>query len=422
MSWLLPSALGIAAVAALAAIALHLIARTRPVAEPLPTARFVPERTIHARTRSIAPSDVLLLVLRVAAIAALGFAVAGPVAAAPAGRVLRIIAADRSRDVASFEEVRDSVRALRHSGAVLIAFDSVATRASGLNPMDALSRSGAAGSISAALALAEREAALLAPQADSLELVLVSPLTNEEIDFATRNIRNAWRGRIRLVPVRAAAAPRFQPLVESSAPSSDPVVAALTLAGAMARSGAIRLVRDEPTRDDSAWVRTGGRVLLHWPAADSDARWTPRPSIDAIGGAMSSSGTVVGRFPRAWSLTGTPVARWSDGEAAAVEHAAGAGCIRDVGILLDPASDLTLRAPFERFMAGLLTPCGGAGAMRQVGAGVRRILAGGGPLASAATMRDRASESSRWTPWLLAFGAALLLLELAVRRSVRRRA
>lgn len=422
MSWLLPSALGVAAVAAVATIALHLIARTRPVAEPLPTARFVPERTIHARTRSVAPSDVLLLVLRVAAIAALGFAVAAPVAAAPRGRVLRIIAADRSRDVASFAEVRDSVRALRHSGAVLIAFDSVAARASGLNPMEALSRSGAPGSISAALALAEREAALLAPQADSLELVLVSPLTNEEIDFATRNIRNAWRGRIRLVPVRAAPAPRFQPLVESSAPSSDPVVAALALGGALAPRGDIRLARNEPSRDDSVWVRAGSRVLLHWPAADSDAMWTPRPSIDAIGGVMSSSGTVVGRFPRAWSLAGTPVARWSDGEAAAVEHAAGAGCIRDVGVLIDPASDITLRAPFERFIAGLLAPCGGVGAMRPAGAGVRRILAGGGALASAATMRDRTSESSPWTSSLLALGAALLLLELAVRRSVRRRA
>jgi hypothetical protein len=421
VTWLIPSALGVAAVAAVAAVALHLIARTRPVAEPLPTARFVPERTIHARTRSIAPSDVLLLVLRLAAIAALGLAVAGPVAAAPHGHVVRIVAADRSRDVASIAEVRDSVRALHPSGGALILFDSVATRATGLNPLQHVSRSGAPGSISAALALAEREAVQLAPQSDSLELVLVSPLTNEEIDFATRNIRNAWRGRIRLIPVGAAAAPRFQPTVESRAASNDPVVAALALGGVMAPSGRIRLVRTEPSSADSAWARTSGHVVLHWPAADSDAAWTPRVPIDAVGGATSTSGTIVGRFPRAWRLAGTPVARWSDGDVAAAEHAIGAGCIRDVGILLDPASDLTLRAPFSRFITGLLAPCGGAPSMRPAGEGVRRILARGGPLAPAAAMRDRASESSRWTPWLLALGAALLLAELAARRTVRRR-
>jgi hypothetical protein len=422
VSWLLPTALGIACVTALVAIALHLIARTRPIAEPLPTARFVPERTIHARTRSFAPSDVFLLVLRLAAIAALGLAVAGPVAAAPSGRVLRIIAADRSRDVASFAEVRDSVSALRRSGGTLIVFDSVATHASGLNSLQGVSRSGAPGSISAALALAEREAVRLAPQADSLELVLVSPVTTEEIDFATRNIRNAWRGRIRLVSVRAAAAPRFQPSVESRAGSNDPVFAALALAGVMSTTGQIRLVRDEPTSADTAWARASGRVLLHWPGTDSTTMWTPRVPIDALGGVTSSSGTVVGRFPRAWQLAGTPVARWSDGEVAAVEHPLGPGCIRDVGILLDPASDLTLRAPFRRFLAGLLAPCGGARAMGPSGEGVHRVLTRGGSLAPAAAMRDRSSESSRWTPWLLVLAAALLIVELAARRTVRRRA
>jgi hypothetical protein len=422
VSWLLPTALGIAGVAALVAIALHLIARTRPIAEPLPTARFVPERTIHARTRSIAPSDVFLLLLRLVAIAALGFAVAGPVAAAPRGRVLRIIAADRSRDVASFAEVRDSVGALRRSGGTVIVFDSVATRASGLNPLQDVTRSGAPGSISAALALAEREAVRLAPQADSLELVLVSPMTTEEIDFATRNIRNAWRGRIRLVSVRAATAPPFQPRIESRAGSNDPVLAALALAGVMSTTGQIRLVRDEPTSADTAWARARGRVLLHWPGTDSGATWAPRVPIDALGGVTSSSGTVVGRFPRAWQLAGTPVARWSDGEVAAVEHPLGAGCIRDVGILLDPASDLTLRAPFRRFLAGLLAPCGGGRAMGPSGEGDHRVLTRGGSLAPAAAMRDRSSESSRWTPWLLALAAALLLVELAARRTVRRRA
>ena len=75
MTWLVPSALAIAGVAALIAAALHLIARSRPIAEALPTARFIPLRGVHARTRSIAMSDVMLLLLRIAAIATIGAAI-----------------------------------------------------------------------------------------------------------------------------------------------------------------------------------------------------------------------------------------------------------------------------------------------------------------------------------------------------------
>src|SRR3954471_7849317 len=98
MTWLLPSALAIAGVAALVTVALHFIARSRPVAESLPTARFIPERAIHARTRSFAFTDVVLLLLRVMALALLGAAIAGPVFSS-GGRVERIIIADLSRSV-----------------------------------------------------------------------------------------------------------------------------------------------------------------------------------------------------------------------------------------------------------------------------------------------------------------------------------
>src|SRR5258707_834809 len=71
MNWLIPSALGIAGIAAIVAVALHFIARSRPLAETLPTARFVPDRPIYARTRSFALTDFPLLALRLAAIAAI---------------------------------------------------------------------------------------------------------------------------------------------------------------------------------------------------------------------------------------------------------------------------------------------------------------------------------------------------------------
>jgi len=421
MSWLLPSALIVAGVAALAAIALHFIARSRPVAESLPTARFVPHRPVHARARSMALSDVLLLLLRVAAVLVLGAAVAAPVFAAARGRVTRIILVDRSRDVADVREARDSVRALLRDGDVLVAFDTAAARVSGTAidsaPVDA------AGSLSSALAMAIRVAAQISAKSDSIELDVVSPLAVEELDDATLKIRAEWPGRVRVVPLRAPTTNARAPRVESNAAQNDIVLAGLSLAGVLRPSGDVRVVRGHATAADSAWARDSGNVLVHWPVSDSAAEWRPRATIDAIGGVTSSSGTLIGRFPRAWTLNGRALARWVDGEPAAVEHSIGRGCIRDVGIVFDPASDITLRAPFRQFVARLLEPCGGIRRTERADSAVIAALAGGSELprfAPATALRDRTTESSSRTPWLLGLGALLLIIEVVVRRMDRR--
>jgi hypothetical protein len=421
MSWLLPSALIVAGVAALAAIALHFIARSRPVAESLPTARFVPHRPVHARARSMALSDVLLLLLRVAAVLVLGAAVAAPVFAAARGRVTRIILADRSRDVADVREARDSVRALLRDGDVLVAFDTAAARVSGTAidsaPVDAV------GSLSSALAMAMRVAAQISAKTDSIELDVVSPLAVEELDDATLKIRAEWPGRVRVVPLRAPTTNARAPRVESNAAQNDIVLAGLSLAGVLRPSGDVRVVRGHATAADSAWARDSGNVLVHWPVSDSAADWQPRATIDAIGGVTSSSGTLIGRFPRAWTLNGRALARWVDGEPAAVEHSIGRGCIRDVGIVFDPASDITLRAPFRQFVARLLEPCGGIRRTERADSAVIGALAGGSELprfAPATALRDRTTESSSRTPWLLGLGALLLIIELVARRMDRR--
>jgi len=421
MSWLLPSALIVAGVAALATIALHFIARSRPVAESLPTARFVPHRPVHARARSMALSDVLLLLLRVAAVLVLGAAVAAPVCAAARGRVTRIILVDRSRDVADVREARDSVRALLRDGDVLVAFDTAAARVSGTAidsaPVDA------AGSLSSALAMAMRVAAQISTKSDSIELDVVSPLAVEELDDATLKIRAEWPGRVRVVPLRAPTTNARAPRVESNAAQNDIVLAGLSLAGVLRPSGDVRVVRGHATAADSAWARDSGNVLVHWPVSDSAADWQPRATIDAIGGVTSSSGTLIGRFPRAWTLNGRALARWVDGEPAAVEHSIGRGCIRDVGIVFDPASDITLRAPFRQFVARLLEPCGGIRRTERADSAVIAALAGGSELprfAPATALRDRTTESSSRTPWLLGLGALLLIIELVARRMDRR--
>jgi hypothetical protein len=266
-------------------------------------------------------------------------------------------------------------------------------------------------------------AAQLASDADSIELVIVSPVTVEEIDRATSTIRDQWPGRIRVVRLREAASDERAPRVESADGSADVVLAGLSLMGAVQSHGDVRVVRGRPSADDTAWASDSGHVLVHWPANADGAAWQPRPTIDAIGGVASSSGTLIGRFPRVWTLTGSAIARWADGDAAAVEHGVGRGCIRDVGIVVDPASDLTLRAPFRRFAERLLEPCGGVARTRRADSSAIESIVGGKGitrLATASSLREPSGESSFWTPWLLGLGAALLLVEVAARRMDRR--
>jgi hypothetical protein len=205
--------------------------------------------------------------------------------------------------------------------------------------------------------------------------------------------------------------------------ADDPVVAGLALAGYLGSAGSVRLIRGRVSAADTAWARGGGAVL-HWPASDSAALWPKRSTIDAVGAVATAAGVVVARLPRLWSPSiaagGTVLARWVDGEPAASEHRVGAGCIRDVSVLIDPASDVTLRSSFARFVAPLVEPCGG---LRRTtpSAGAMRIIAGTGPLATTAALRGREDSSSSGAPWLIALGVLALAIALVVRRPARGR-
>lgn len=414
MSWILPSALVAGAVAAIAAVAIHFITRSRPLAEPLPTARFIPSRAVRARVTALGFSDRLLLLLRILAIAAIAIGVAAPEFAAAHGRVARIILVDRSRGVGDSSAAADSVRTLARSGDVVIAFDSAARTDNG-----AAAR-GVRGSLSAGLAAAIRAASSLPSRADSVDLILVSPFLNEEIDSATARLRAAWPGRVRLVRTPAASVSAVARGVVMRAGPDDPLRAGLALMGAIRDTGSVRIERGHVAAADSAWARGAGHVLVHWPATGGDAHWPARATIDAIGGVAAANGAaLVGRFPRAWRPPGRAVAWWADGEIAAGESSVGDGCIRDVGILIDPASDLTLRPSFRRFAAAMLAPCGGTRDLSPIDSATLRTLAGTGPLAPASAFASRADVSSSWSPWLLTLGALLLILELAARRTAR---
>jgi hypothetical protein len=401
MTWLWPPALVIAGLSAAAVAALHLIARSRPRAEPLPTARFVPSRQLHDRARALVWSDLPLLALRVLALIAIGVAVAAPVAS-PRGVVERIVLVDRSRAVASASELHDSLRAFVRGGDLVIPFDSVALVRTGRGATDSISTTGARGSLSAGLAAAIRAATVAAVRADSMELIVVSPLAEEEFDEATSRLRGAWPGRVRVMMLRSSASEPVSAQIEIRAQPNDAVAATLSLLPKSRLRGTIRILR--------------GRL------GSADSAWASRGAIDAIGAVTASTATVVARFPRPWILAGRAVARWADGEPAAVERVSGGGCIREVGVLVDQSSDLALRAPFRRFVEQLLAPCGGARGPTPASAVDIAVLAGHGVLAPAAAFRGSNVERSAATPWLLALGAAMLVAELAVRRPRQRTA
>ena len=218
MSFVAPFWLGVAAIAALGVVALHLITTQRPPPSILPTARFVPAGDARASSRAARPADLPLLALRCAALLLMGAAFAGPVTHSGGSPLVRVIAVDRSRGAEA--GVRDSVIALARAGDALVPFDSSASivMAGATDSLRALAPGRARGSLSAALVSAWRAARDVARAADSVELVIVSPLTTDELDAASAKIFARWPGRVRLVRTAAARRVAASVTLESGDP------------------------------------------------------------------------------------------------------------------------------------------------------------------------------------------------------------
>ena len=323
MSWLIPSALGIAGAAATRSPSRCTSSRAAGRSpRPLPTARFVPERPIHARTRSLALTDLLLLLMlrRRRDRCDRGGGRRSDVRGRT-GRVARVIVAR------SLARGRKHCRGTRQRALRSCAPDDVDHRVRqhcGARRRFSIPsrRVAARGSLSAALAAATRVAAVLAaPGADSVELVLVSPLaTGGDRRRDRRNSRATWPGRIRLPPVAAIAEREHRARASKCArPPTTPSPPGSSLMGVVApSSGSVRLVRGALTRDglgvgggERACARSLARVATptrRVGAAGVDRRDRRRDRPDRR--------HVVARFPRLWLLEGDAVARWADGEPA----------------------------------------------------------------------------------------------------------
>jgi hypothetical protein len=411
MTFLAPWALVVAGLAAAGMVVLHLVARQRPAAYLLPTTRFIPDRRTLVSRAATRPRDLLLLALRVLLLLAAGAAFARPVLTPRRGAIARVILLDRSRAVASASEGAARVRTLTSDGipTTIVAFDTVPTLVTpaSLDSLSTAPRSNARGSVSAALIAARRTGTSMAERADSVQLVLVSPLAASEMDLATRRVRAEWPGAVRIerVAMRADSGERWR--LERALPAQDPL--APSVASQIANATKItRLVRGPFGAADSAFASAGGTVV-HW---DGTAAAHAVPEGLAMG-----DDVIVGPLGRIPLMPhGTVRARWADGSAAAVESALGPGCVREVGIALPAAGDLSLHLPFQRIARGLLAPCGLVTAERAADSASVAHLAGATSIAApASAMRRDESRPSPLARWLLGLAILLALAELALR-------
>ena len=421
MSFAAPVWLAIAGLVAAGVVVAHLITTSQPRHDVLPTVRFIPQTAPLTVTRTRRPTDLLLLALRLLAVALIGLALAG--AHVTRSAVPGVFVVDVSPAVADTAEIADSLRALGAADAAVIMFGDARgpfTRAV-VSEAGTLSVTNNPSTLSGALVAAHRAIAGR-DNAERAELVIVSPLLREQVDSATRALLALWPGDVRVTRVRRAAGTTDgDHEVEVRAVGDDPVAASLgslaspTVTREAQTPARVRVLRGpgDAASAETAWARDSGGVLVLWPADLSSSTLPRRASIDSAQGIAAGPHVVVGNFARTHEpRPGHALVRWLDGQAAATERAFGTGCIRELAIPVDGAGDLVLRESFRGIVDVVTSPCGGA---REVTpADVASLL----PPAEA--RRTNAAIATvaygRLGAWLALGALAILLVEQLLRR------
>ena len=378
MTFLAPGFFYACLAVAAAVVALHFIVTRQPRAGILPTARFVPDLPATATARATRPSDLLLILLRVLIVLAAGAGLSKPVIKPSRGMQARVILADVSRSSKDSTAVRDSVESLYRNHDAIVEFDSSA-RLITADSIASLRFSRGRGNLSAALIAALRAGSSLRDRADSLELVIVSPFAAEEFDAATDSVRKLWKGSARIV--RAGGR---ESTVGSSAVAAKPSVS--------------------------------------WSASSRPPGAVPRAIRDTIGGVLAGDALLVASFERRWtypadSIRGAEViARWIDGDPAAIERESGNTCARSVSVPITPVGDLVLRNDYKRFVSAISGDCVARTSTIPANADKIARLAGSGGLAPREAFKPRSDVHSSLAPWLLGLAIAAAIAELFVRR------
>jgi len=416
MTFLAPAWIALAAGAALAVVAIHLIAWRLPRTVALPTARFVPNEPARLAARAIRPSDFVLLALRVAIILAGGLALAKPrLGVAPSGSGT-VIAIDGS--IGDTAAIRDSLRGIPDTDVTrFVVFDTavqvLSDEASAVRAIVSDDDSTKT-SLTVGLLAAIREAKLLRRNYESVRVVLVSSLARGQFDQATEGVRATWSDSIRIVRIPVAARDVQPAHVEFDVTADDPVVAGIRLAHSHGLlEGSSRVVRGSPTASDSTFA-SSGKTLVLWPRLRENAV----ESVDAV---HAGDATAIGHFRRspAVSDSGRVIARWVDGDPAAHETMLGTGCVRTIAFDVSDPGDFVLTTSFQRLVSVLVAPCGQQ-FDREVAADsvVEALVA---PSAGRSTTRlpDESGGPNRLAALLMALAILLAIAEMTLRRGVR---
>jgi hypothetical protein len=407
-------------------VALHFLVMRQPRSSILPTARFVPD----ARTTTISPAnrprDPSVLLLRVLTALLVGAALARPIFQPSRRAAGRVILVDASRSARDSLALRDSSRSVYRDGDAIVLFDSSARVLGGQieDSLRGIKPSIARGNLSAAFVAALRAGSGIRNRFDSLDLVIVSPFAKEEFDAATDSIRALWPGRARLIRLTSPSldSTTTRARLQMVGDPNDPLATTVSLTGNTS-SDAVIFRNSEPLA--ASVVAPGGPSAARrmiWPSAARPPRAFARAKADTIGGVVAGDVVVVAPFERRWiypadSIRGDEVvARWMDGEPAAIELSNGSGCNRSVAIPVTPVGDLAIRKEFIALVAELARPCSAQSALVAADPSAITRLAGKGGSAPREDFQPLTDTHSPVAPWLLALAIALAIAELLVRR------
>lgn len=427
----LPWVFGLAIVGALTIAALHLLSVHRPPELVLPTTRFLPDRVVQAVARTNRPSDITLLLLRMAALLAAGLAVAGPRWRSASVRrvVLAVSDGGMRRDTASIRALVTDTRDPVAAGVRVVQVFAD----SGVNPND---------DAATLIPLAWRAATQLANQgatADSIDLHLLLSTAHADGDEGLLAWQSAWPGRITIHwPMAITRSRRVKIIQRDSAnvatTGDDDVRSAFAWHAARTSlvsprdEGSIGRATDVDTVEvfrangamPSALVSTTPRVRVFWPIAGAPTGWHLQVPADADGALVTAGQALLADWtvPASPDSTATAIAWWSDGRVAATERRTPQGCDREVAVVTAGASDVLLSASANRFFDRLMAPCIGREPVAASSLTMRDVQ--GASLAGAARFRSvnegsvHAGAPTRvaWlTPALLAVALVLVLVE-----------
>jgi len=420
MTFLAPGFLYATLAVAAGIAALHFIVTRQPRAAVLPTARFVPDSPATAIVRDARPSDLLLMLLRMLIVLAAGAALARPVikpSREPSGRVFLV---DASRAVADTREAADSLKRLYRAGDAVIVFDSSARTLRSADSLATIKRAAVRGNLSGALIASLRAASSMRDRVDSVDLVLVSPFAGEEFDAATDSIRKLWKGRARLIRTNARVDTTLARgnAIELRSSSDDALAVTTAIANKSANRSGARLIRNALSPNDTT---SSAQPVVVWPVSERPP-FAIASSPDVSGGITTGATQVVAPFNRRWRFptdsirSARVIARWADGEPAAIEKEIGQSCIKSVAIPVVGIGDLVIRSEFVALVNSIASPCGGSSFGAPKSGDALAALAGTGPLATSSYFPAREDIESPLAPWLFGIASLAALAELFVRR------